>query len=412
MRIKQGKSNTRLKPVMATVGAFISYSIGAGFASGNEILQFFGSWGLPRSILAIIGGTAATMSYCALVYYLGQKFPFEKTSDSYLFIGGKGLGWFLQIYGFVFIFGCFMLMFSGAGSLMNQQFGTPNWFGSVLLGVVTAVITLGGLKSVENVLGGAGIVILIYVIIFGIISIFHPASSFENAGMAESAVEQGQILQANLFAQPPFRWIPGLDQLNSPLMEGILYATMCLTSGFPFYYTLGNRSKDSKEAVVSGVLSGVGVYICVTFILIMMLTNFNALINPATNQMYAFPALAALDNMWPAGSWTYSVIIFVGVFTTATGYMWVINDWFFAGQEKTKKSQLFIVGMLVFGVLLGGILPFSTIINFLFPITGFIGIIMTIVLLVKVIKHKQEEKAVKTKVVKQSHKTKAMKTES
>jgi uncharacterized membrane protein YkvI len=113
--------------------------------------------------------------------------------------------------------------------------------------------------------------------------------------------------------------------------------------------------------------------------------------------MYTFPALAALDQMWPAGSWTYSVIIFVGIFTTAAGYMWVINNWFFAGQEKTKKSQLFIVGMLIFGIVLGGVLPFSAIINFLFPITGFIGIIMTVSLLIKVIRIRREEKAVNTK---------------
>ena len=49
--MKNNKFNIVSAAVIA--GAFISYTVGSGFASGNEVLQFFGSWGMPASILAI-----------------------------------------------------------------------------------------------------------------------------------------------------------------------------------------------------------------------------------------------------------------------------------------------------------------------------------------------------------------------
>ena len=39
--------------MLSIAGGFISYTVGSGFASGNEILQFFGSWGVPTCMVAI-----------------------------------------------------------------------------------------------------------------------------------------------------------------------------------------------------------------------------------------------------------------------------------------------------------------------------------------------------------------------
>lgn len=380
------ENSISIKTVFITAGAFISYTIGAGFASGNEVLQFFGSWGFPESFLAIIGAVIVTLTYCVCLYRTGQSVSFEKTSDAYSFFGGKVLGSFFQIFVFVFILGCFMLMFSGAGSLLNQFLGIPQWIGAVALGVVTGVIVLGGLETVENVLGSAGLVILAYVMLFGIVALFHPAASIEQSVRATEAVAEGKIWQANLFELPPLGWIPNLEDFNSPFITGILYGALCVVSGFPFYLTLGRQMKGAKEATISGVVTAVSFYICVGCSLLIMLTNFNSLTNPATGEMQPFPVLAGVDAMWPAGSWTYVIIIFVGIFTTAAGYLWVLTDWFFPGQEKTKNTQRFILIMLIVGVSLGGVIPFSKLINFMFPLTGVAGVIMTITVLVKTIK--------------------------
>ncbi len=381
-----------IKTIFVLTGAFISFTIGAGFASGNEVLQFFGSWGFPNSLLSVIGAAVVTGIYCVCLYRAGQYVQFEKTSECYTFFGGKYLGKFFHAYVFVNVTGVFMLMFSGAGTLLNQHFGIPQWIGAVIMGIFAGVVVIGGFKTVENVLGSAGIIILAYTVIFGIISLVSPDSSFDQAAQADQMVATGQIWQANLFELPPLSFIPGLTDMNNALIEGILYGAICIVSGFPFMVKLGKSTKTKLEATASGIATSVGFYACVAFVLVILLSNFNYLVNPETNQMYEFPTLAAIDHFWPAGSWTYVLIIFVGIFTTVSGYLWVITDMFFPGQERTKKSNICVLVLVVFGIALGGVLPFSVIVNYLFPISGVVGLIMTVAVLVKTIKGYDKEK--------------------
>lgn len=384
----QGKVNW--KEMFMIAGAFVSYMVGAGFASGNEAFQFFGSWGAVGSILSILGGAAVTGITCYCLYWISQKVSFEKTSDIYRYLGGKYLNWFLQFFVFVDVFCSFMIMFSGAGSLLNQLWGLPQWAGSLLLGVISGVVALGGLKAVENVLGAGGILIQLYLIVFGVITLFHPAASLSQASGAMQAVEEGLAYQANLFALPPFGWIPGLSSLNNGLFEGILYSGCLTINGIPFILTLGKRVKNKKELGVSSVLTTAGMYGCVALVILLILTNFDSMINPATGIMYAFPVIAAVEHLWPAGGWTYSIVIFVGIFTTTTGFLWVLCDWFLPGQDGTKKNKALIAGLILFGMTLGGVFPFAVITNTLFPFFGLSGVIASVIIVVRAIRAAKE----------------------
>lgn len=382
--------SVNFKTIIVIMGAFISYTVGAGFASGNEVLQFFGSWGFPDVVPGIIGAIAVTIIFCNALFRESHYVKFEKTTDAYVYFGGKGFGTFFKYYVFVLIFGCFMLMFSGAGSLLNQAWNLPQWVGSVLMGIVAGIVVLGGLKTIENVLGSAGVIILIYTVVICIVSLFNPGSSFEQSAMLSSAVEEGKVLQTNLLALPPFSLIPGLAKFNSSLLSGVLYGTLNLVSGFPFYLTLGYKTQSKKEATLASIVTAVGFYLCVSLIIVILLFNFNSVINPATGEMFAFPVLSVVESLWPSGSWTYVLIIFIAIFTTVSGYLWALNDWFFHGKEDDKQSKIFIICLLVFAITLGGVIPFSKLINALFPISGFVGLIMTIILLVKSIKGRKE----------------------
>ncbi|WP_346906809.1 hypothetical protein [Faecalicatena orotica] len=377
--------NGRLKSVFITAGAFVSFNVGAGFASGNELLQFFGSWG-DNVVVSLLAGLIVTVIYCVCLYYVGQSVKFEKAIDTYTFFGGKYLGKFFQVFVAILTAATAMLMFSGAGSILKQQFGVPQWMGALILGVLAVVVVIGGLKTVQNVLGGAGIVILLYVLIFGVISIFNPGSSIDQAVGVTQMVNDGKIWQANMFTLFPLSLIPELADLNSPILDGILYGTLCITTGFPFYLSLGQRSKRKGEAFGSAIFSALAFFACVTLVLVLVMMNFNAVIDPATDMMFPFPAVAAVHSIWPAGSWTYVIIIFMGVFTTYTGFLWSINHMFFEKKENSGGSKIFVVVLTIFGILLGSVLPFSQLVNILQPISGIVGVIMIITIVVKTIK--------------------------
>jgi uncharacterized membrane protein YkvI len=275
-------------------------------------------------------------------------------------------------------------MFAGAGSVMNQWIGWPQVVGSILIGVIAAVVVFGGLKAVENVLGYAGIIIIIYVIIFGFVALASPDTSFEQARIAEEAVAEGLVWQANMFEMPPFSWfISDPAAINGPFIEGLCYCGVCVVTGLPFYITLGRTARSFKESTISGIFSAVFFMAGMTLSVVILMTNFGSIVNLETQEMFPFPTLAAVQAMVgnAVGS-TYFIIIVAGIFTTITGYLYVITERIFPG-EPSMKSRILTAVLMVIGVILGGILPFSAVVNFLWPISGFAGIIIVIAMLIR-----------------------------
>lgn len=372
-----------IKGMFITMGAYVSANVGAAFASGNELLQFFGSWGGTDTVISVVAGFITTVIYTACLYYIGQGEKFETSVDAYAFFGGKILGRFFQIFSAILSAATVMLLFSGAGSLFWQEFGVPVWVGAVLLGVVSVAIVIGGLSRVQNVLGYAGIIILIYILIFGVITLFNPESSMSQVAGVTEMVDEGIIWQANLFTLFPFSLFPKLAELNSPVLDGVLYGTLCIVPGFLFYLSLGERSKKAGEAVGSAVLSTAAYFVCIALVLVLVMMNFDAVLNPETGEMYPFPAVAVIRSFWPSGSWTYVVILFVAIFTTYTAILWSLNRVIFEKNENSKKSHVFVVALTIFGICFGSVLPFSEFVNILQPVSGVVGLLMMATIVVK-----------------------------
>jgi len=87
--MEEKKAGFKIPVFLMVAGGYASYTIGAGFASGNEVIQFFGSWGIPTAFLAAICTMIMTAYFCASAYKAGQSQSFEKTRDVYTYFCGK-----------------------------------------------------------------------------------------------------------------------------------------------------------------------------------------------------------------------------------------------------------------------------------------------------------------------------------
>lgn len=104
------------------------------------------------------------------------------------------------------------------------------------------------------------------------------------------------------------------------------------------------------------------------------------------------PLLAAMQIMVPKLAWTFAIVLVLGIFTTVTGYLWLISGRF--AEDKSTKSRIIVAVLVVAGVFGGAIIPFNLIINVLYPFAGFVGIIFMIFIIVKDIKKVSSRKAV------------------
>ena len=108
-----------MKDTLRIAGVYVGTIIGAGYASGQEILQFFtgyGWWG-------ILGTVVTMILYPLLGYYLvvlGKRVKAWSHKTLIYHICGKYLGAVVDILLAFFLFGVGVIMIAGSGSLFQQ----------------------------------------------------------------------------------------------------------------------------------------------------------------------------------------------------------------------------------------------------------------------------------------------------
>ncbi|MGE5542311.1 MAG: hypothetical protein ACM3WT_04675, partial [Bacillota bacterium] len=105
------------------VGAtFVGAAMGAGFATGQELLQFFGYFG-PAGLW----GVMLAASLLGLVAYSVLDIARRRKAANYreviLYAAGDVLGTAMDYLITFFLFGGLVSMVAGSGALMGEQFG-------------------------------------------------------------------------------------------------------------------------------------------------------------------------------------------------------------------------------------------------------------------------------------------------
>ena len=357
-------------------GAYASYTIGSGFATGQEVLQFFGSWGTPYEFVAVLISMVMTVYFTSSCYKTGQLMSFEKASDCYQYYCGKHLGYFFDFFSLILVFGILISMFAGCGATINQYFGIPIYAGAIGMGIVAAIVVMLGLRRVEQVLGLLGVVIIAFVIIIGLYAILTSGTSISDAtANLGKYVEEGKVLQAGTFG------------LYSPFLAPLFYGGLCLIVSVPFLVSLGKGTKNQKEALASGLFSGIFFHCGILLVVFAVLMNLDYIINDSGGQV---PMLAAMQNMMPGFAWSFAIILVLGIFTTVIGYLWLISGRF--AEDKSTKQRIIVAVLVVAGVFGGSFIPFNQIINILYPFSGLVGVIFMIFIIVRDVQRATQKK--------------------
>ena len=145
--------------------AFIGVVVGAGFASGQEAIQYFvafgnmGLWGvLLAAALMIITGVA--------ILQLGSYFQADEHTAVYDKISGPIVSRVLDWGTLATLFSIGFVMFAGGGSTISQQFdGVPIWVGGAVMLVLVLLVGLLDVDKVSSVIGAITPFIIIFVVL-------------------------------------------------------------------------------------------------------------------------------------------------------------------------------------------------------------------------------------------------------
>ncbi len=92
------------------------------------------------------------------------------------------------------------------------------------------------------------------------------------------------------------------------------------------------------------------------------------------------PTLYMAKNIGPVVGMMFSLMLIAGIYTTAVPLLWSVCDSF--SEEKTNKFTFIAVACTFIGFIASR-LPFSMLVNIIYPLSGLFGIIIIISIFIR-----------------------------
>ena len=328
---------------------FIGTIVGAGFASGQEILKFFSHFGFGgimgiviSSILFSITGTAAML--------LGRKLRAVSFGEVVRHVCGKKIGPVMDLLLGVFLFGTLSVMLAGAGAIFFQQWGLPYWLGTGSTVIISVLTVLFGLRGIIN---ANSIVVPLMVCISLLATI--PAISINWI----SSNLQG-FIPAGTGAAP--HWT----------LSALLYVSYNITLGISVLAPLGSEIKSRSALYWGGILGGLGLGTLAMFINLAILGHY-----PESAQ-YEIPSLFVAGRLAWAVQLIFSFILWAEIFTTIIGSLYGVAARVSLVSGLNYKLVTVSLMLLAFSLSWMG---FSGLVGTLYPLFGYVSLVFLLCLL-------------------------------
>ncbi|MDD3429370.1 MAG: hypothetical protein PHG02_05130 [Oscillospiraceae bacterium] len=344
----------RIAQIFTLSGALVAFHVGSGFASGQELLQFFTAYG-ALGIFAVGVLVFLLLSLFTVAVMCGEKPPHKtRKNNLYVFYCGKIAGTVFSFLTPLLLFLTYVVMLSGSGAAAKEYFGVSTLTGRVVMGLLTMVTVLLGLDKLVKIVGKIGPVIIVGVVALGVYGIFF---GMENMTEGFFALETIWLPRA-----APNWWL-----------SAVSYASFAAICGLPFISGLGGEINNKKEGIYSAVL-GSG-----AFCLAALVMSFGLLCNVEHLYTLQVPTLYLARAVSPLAAFAFSLVLFAGVYTTAVPMLWSVAD--SLEPDTTAPFYKLVVCVLVAIAILCSVFPFNKLLGFVYPYIGYTGVVLQVVMI-------------------------------
>ena len=335
---------------MAIALAYVGVIVGAGLSSGQDLLQYFLSFGTEGlagvvllGILNIIFGNI--MVTLGSYYRSGSHYEvLEKIAHPVIH---KVIDAALIISSFVMGF----VMVAGAGSNINQQFGIPVWAGALLCSVLIVVTAYLDFDRITHVLGVFTPVIVVMILLITGYTFIGHTYDFQALDAAARTIKPAM----------PSLWFSVVN-----------YFTLCAMTGVSMAFVLGGSVVRIGVAEKGGTIGGLLVGIIVTCASLVLFAHIDTVKNAD------IPMLEVVNEIHPSLALVYALTISALIFNTAFSLYYAIARRFSDGDIKRMRMIMIAVTVTGYICSFGG---FKQLVGIMYPILGCLGMVLLAVLL-------------------------------
>lgn len=333
--------------ILKIVFVIIGTMIGAGFASGQEMYLFFFSYGIEGLIGILI--SSFIMGYVIYkTFQIVNKYGTDTYKDFLAILIQKKSKLKPMINGAInaFILVTFFIMIAGFGAYFEQEVGINSLIGSSILAIVTFIIFMTSVKGVVKANELLVPVLIAFVSIIGIINL-------KDIHLAELG---NYIIKNNS---------------SNFVLSAILYSSYNSILLIPVLLTLKNYLQDKKQILKITINSTI-IIIVLSMIIFLLLVRVDVDITKLE-----MPAVYVVSNMFEILKYVYGFIILGSIFTTAIS----LGTSFLQNVAKNKKNYTQIAVIMCITSVIVSKIGFSNLINSLYPIFGYLGVIQILKLM-------------------------------
>lgn len=330
-------------------GAFIGTIVGAGFATGQEVLQFFTFFGWQ----GFLGIAIATFLFC----YFGlviMRMSRELKADSHLelvrYTLGHRIGLFMDWFITISFLGVLVVMAAGSGAVAEEQLSMSPFTGSLIIITLTFMTVILGVKAVIRAIA--------FVVPFLLITLF---------GIAVSSILLNPITPQKISI---------LHSLESPLsanwiFAGLLYVSYNMLLAVAILSPLGVEAQNKRNLLLGSILGGLGLGAGILAINLAILSRVPEILP------FQVPMLFLAKDLNPLFSFAFGLILLLEIYTTAVSVLYG-----FVARIAYNNIQRFFSALLAsVGALFAAQLGFSRVISAVYPLIGSVGIFFLISIL-------------------------------
>ncbi|MCG7336737.1 hypothetical protein MHZ95_15830 [Sporosarcina sp. ACRSM] len=331
--------------------AFIGIIVGAGFASGQEILQYFTSFGL----LGVAGAIVSTALFAYLgmtLTRIGSRMRTTSHKEAIYKISGRYLGIIVDTVIIITLFSVGVVMIAGAGSNLNQQFGLPSYMGSLLMVVLVFLTVLLNVDKVVGVIGSITPFLIAAVVLVSIYCLMTIDTTFS---ILDPIARDVKTTLPNWF------------------ISSINYVSFNIATGASMTLVMGGAEKDERIAKWGGLVGGLGLGI---LILLSHLAIFSKIESVADAEL---PMLAIINDISPILAILMAFVLYGMIFNTAVGMFYAFGARFV--PIGTKGFKMFVLFTLVIGFALSFV-GFTNLVAHLYPFIGYMGLFLIVALII------------------------------
>ena len=331
-----------MKETISIVLVIIGALVGAGFASGQEIFSFFylygenGIYGIL--IMSILIGI---LIYRVLkIIYKNEIYNYEDFLG--LFIKNKKIKKIICMIINILLLISFFIMIAGFGAYFEQEIGVNKIIGSIILDILCIFVFFSEVKGVLKASDFIVPFLIIFIIFIGIQNV-------------------AEIKSVEFFKTK-----------NNWILSAIIYNSYNFILLIPVLISLKKQITIEKNIKYIAILSTIIIAI-LSIIIFFLLARVDIL--EIKNQ--EMPVVYVISKYFANYKKIYAFIILASIFTTAIS----VGIGFIQNISKNRNSYPQIVLFMCITSLIVSNFGFSKLVNFVYPIFGYVGIIQMIIIL-------------------------------